>query len=138
MRVIAIADTHGYFPKLPEGDILIHAGDATMTGTRDEIAKFDTWLGTLDYKYIIFTPGNHDFLLAKQPDAIKNAIVLISDTIKFCGLKIWASPYSPVFGAWAFMKSDADLAEVWGKLPRNLDILVHLEAYLIPMLLVTT
>ena len=36
---------------VPEGDILIHAGDFTNYGRREEAEKFNTWLGTLPHRW---------------------------------------------------------------------------------------
>jgi len=128
MRIVAIADTHGHFPKLPAGDVLIHAGDATMMGKVDEVEKFDEWLGTLDFKHILFTPGNHDFHFALQsrPPSLwlKNATVLYNKGIVIDGINFWASPYTPVFGSWAFMKPDNELGEMWRYIPDKLDVLI--------------
>ena len=40
MRLIALADTHGYHDELvvPDGDVLVHAGDMTTRGTLDELS----------------------------------------------------------------------------------------------------
>ena len=45
-RIVLISDTHNLHKTLqmPEGDILIHAGDITNDGTQKEIKDFDTWL----------------------------------------------------------------------------------------------
>lgn len=43
MRVVCISDTHGLHDELqaarriPDGDVLVHAGDFTDTGDRDEV-----------------------------------------------------------------------------------------------------
>ena len=124
MRIVLISDTHGSHPVLPKGDVLIHAGDATMMGTPEEVANFDKWLGTLDYKHIIFTPGNHDFLFEEKQHLLSNATVLINESIEIDELKIWASPLSTIFGSWAFMKSEVELAKVWKTIPNNVDIVV--------------
>ena len=42
---------------LPDGDILIHAGDFTLTGHVLEVKKFNTWLGTLPHKHKIVIAG---------------------------------------------------------------------------------
>lgn len=123
MRIVLIADTHNHTPELPNGDILVHAGDATMNGTREEIEKFDAWLGKLNYKHILFTPGNHDFLF-ERVNVLKNATVLINKGIIIDGIMFWASPYSPRFGGWAFMKSENELAEIWRNIPDKVDVLI--------------
>ena len=43
MKIIAISDTHNFTPDLPIGDILIHVGDMTMTGTQEEVHKQIIW-----------------------------------------------------------------------------------------------
>ena len=50
IRIILISDRHNLHRTLqmPEGDILIHAGDFTEDGTQKEIKEFDNWLLGLD------------------------------------------------------------------------------------------
>lgn len=36
-RIVCISDTHNTTPKLPAGDILIHAGDLTNQGSYSEV-----------------------------------------------------------------------------------------------------
>ena len=69
-RIVTISDTHSRHSKIspmPEGDILIHSGDATERGGIDEIAAFNEWLGALPYKHKIFVAGNHDWLFERSP-----------------------------------------------------------------------
>jgi Icc-related predicted phosphoesterase len=129
MRLVVISDTHGLFPDLPSGDILIHAGDATMMGTEAEVREFDEWIGGLKFECKIFTPGNHDFKFADN-SKLKNAITVINEPVTFKGLKIWASPYSITFGAWAFMTSETNLYRIWDKIPNDTDIVItHTPPY---------
>jgi hypothetical protein len=46
LRIVAISDTHGLHAGLavPEGDILIHAGDLTMNGDEDDVIAFNDFL----------------------------------------------------------------------------------------------
>ena len=62
IRIALISDTNNLHRTLqmPEGDILIHAGDFTNGGTHWEINDFDTWLAGLNYQHKILVPGNHD------------------------------------------------------------------------------
>jgi len=130
MRIVLIADTHNHVPELPDGDILVHAGDATSKGTREEVEQFDAWLGTLSFKHILFTPGNHDFWFEKygniwrDPPTLKNATILINEEVVIDGISFWASPYTLTLGAWAFMKSDEKLAEIWCCIPDKVDVLI--------------
>ena len=124
MRIVLIADTHNRTPELPDGDILIHAGDATSNGTREEVERFDAWLGTLKFRHILFTPGNHDFYLESDRNSIINATVLISEAVIIDGLMFWASPYTSRFGGWAFMRSEERLADIWRHIPDEVDVLI--------------
>ncbi|KAF0688454.1 Aste57867_19919 [Aphanomyces stellatus] len=63
LRVVFISDTHslhGEMPPIPDGDILVHGGDFTDTGDRDEVAAFNSFLGTLPHRYKVVIGGNHE------------------------------------------------------------------------------
>lgn len=125
MKIVFISDTHNNkIPKLPSGDILVHVGDATMNGTMEELLRFDAWLGTLNYKHILFTPGNHDFYLESNGNIVTNATMLINETIIIDDLMFWASPYTSTFGNWAFMRSEEKLVDIWSHIPDNVDVLI--------------
>ena len=46
MRIVCISDTHGATQalKVPEGDVLVHAGDFCSHGLEREVHKFAKWL----------------------------------------------------------------------------------------------
>ena len=46
MRIICLADTHGAHLDLdiPDGDVLVFAGDVTRDGTIGEVVYFNAWL----------------------------------------------------------------------------------------------
>lgn len=61
IRVVCISDTHCNVPiHIPDGDMLVHAGDLTNAGTPDEIQAQLDWLNTLPHKHIVAISGNHD------------------------------------------------------------------------------
>lgn len=65
IRIVCIADSHSLqnsarFPEIPEGDILIHAGDFTRCGGRDEVEDFNNYLGTLPHQHKLVIAGNHE------------------------------------------------------------------------------
>jgi len=62
MRIVAVSDTHNQHSKLnvPDGDVFIHAGDATDYGRRLELVSFFDWMNSLPHKNKIYVPGNHD------------------------------------------------------------------------------
>jgi hypothetical protein len=47
--------------RVPPGDVLVHAGDITMKGGKNEMLDFDKWLGELPHKHKVVICGNHDF-----------------------------------------------------------------------------
>jgi Icc-related predicted phosphoesterase len=130
-KIIVISDTHktGYKDILPKGDILIHAGDFDI---RDE---FDlnyelNYFQNLDFKHIIFIGGNHDLYLEQlfkadiKPKMPKNIYYLCNDSIEIEGIKFWGSPFSPVFGNWAFMDFLPGLRKIWNTIPKDIDIVI--------------
>lgn len=56
-RIVCISDTHNQTPKLPQGDVLIHAGDMTKQGTRAELEKTVRWLEAADFEAKIVIAG---------------------------------------------------------------------------------
>ena len=72
MRLVLISDTHnrhnhltskGMGNILPEGDLLIHAGDLTGTGAKSEVQDVFKWFKEIASRYtygIVFIAGNHD------------------------------------------------------------------------------
>ena len=65
MRIICISDTHNQHEKLaiPEGDVLIHAGDWTGTGTLKQVISFIRWFANQPHKHKILIAGNHEITL---------------------------------------------------------------------------
>lgn len=56
-RIVCISDTHCQVPKLPKGDVLIHAGDLTNQGSYSELKKTVEWLEKADYEAKIIVAG---------------------------------------------------------------------------------
>ena len=64
IRVVCISDTHCTQPSgIPEGDVLVHAGDLTDTGSFAELQAQLTWLAALPHAHKVVIAGNHDRLL---------------------------------------------------------------------------
>lgn len=135
-RIVAISDTHNQHQKviLPEGDILIHAGDLTGRGSDRELFEVFLWLEkqAQKFKHVIFIAGNHDFGLETECLQIlsSNIHYLEDEQIELEGIKFYGSPWTPTFFDWAFMKADQDLKEVWDKIPDDTQVLItHGPAY---------
>jgi len=67
LRFVCISDTHNDLPDrsgIPDGDILLHAGDLTDFGDIDkELRPAVDWLCSLPHRLKIVIAGNHDFTL---------------------------------------------------------------------------
>lgn len=135
MKIVTISDTHTYKPEIPDGDILLHAGDATYRGLEGEVREFGEWFQSLPHKYKIFVPGNHDLSFESNPLKASewfyerrndlNTHILIDQFIEIEGLKIWGTPWQPWFGSWAFnIKKESDMKEKWDMMPNNTDIMI--------------
>lgn len=61
-RIVCISDTHNQTPKLPPGDVLIHAGDLTNQGSYSELKKTVEWLERADFEAKIVIAGNTAFV----------------------------------------------------------------------------
>lgn len=133
MKIVCLSDTHNCNEKIsvPDGDLLIHAGDATINGTRSEVEEFLKWFSVLPHKYKIFIAGNHDWLyeinnhFARLITTNFNIIYLQDSFVELEGLKIYGSPWQPRFFDWAFnLNRGAELAEKWKLIPEDIDILI--------------
>ncbi len=132
VRIICISDTHGQHADLllPDGDILIHAGDFMTYGRSPrEIIDFNSWLGRLPHRQKIVIAGNHDWLFESHPiparDLITNGIYLEDFGVELVGLKFWGSPVQPPFNNWAFNVERGDaIRQHWDKIPMGTDVLV--------------
>lgn len=72
MKVVLISDTHtrhkhltskAFKPGLPDGDLLIHAGDFTSVGQKGETISFIEWADQQASRYtygVVFIAGNHE------------------------------------------------------------------------------
>lgn len=133
MKIIMISDTHGRHNhlKIPEGDLLIHAGDVSSRGLESEIKNFLEWFSKQPHKYKVFIAGNHDFYFERQNTStitkfIPEGIIYLNDSgITIDGLNIWGSPIQPEFMDWAFnRKRGSEIKEHWNLIPNNTDILI--------------
>lgn len=131
MKIIIISDTHGYHRKvkLPAGDILIHAGDMTRSGTINQLEDINDWFGSCGFKDIVCIPGNHDRVferrLGKAKEVMTNCHILLDEEIIINGIKFYGSPWQPRFFNWAFnLSRGKELAEKWAKIPNDTNVLI--------------
>ncbi|KAJ5767567.1 hypothetical protein N7533_000150 [Penicillium manginii] len=61
IRVVCLSDTHTLqWPDVPDGDLLIHAGDLANDGSVREIQAAVDWLRSLPHQHKVVIGGNHD------------------------------------------------------------------------------
>jgi Icc-related predicted phosphoesterase len=132
-RIVCLSDTHNCNEQIdvPDGDILIHAGDATIRGTQYEIEEFLYWYSSLPHRFKIFVAGNHDWLFetenrfARLLTAKYNIKYLQDSGAEIEGLKIYGAPWQPRFFDWAFnLNRGAEMLEKWNLIPADVDILI--------------
>ncbi|MFV8226326.1 metallophosphatase domain-containing protein [Christiangramia aquimixticola] len=136
MRLVCLADTHNQHHDiaLPDGDVLIHAGDFTDGGTRNETNNFLNWIAAQPHKYKLIVPGNHDFFFEKQDqiDTIPGSVTLLIDSgININGINFWGTPMTPGLENWAFNKERGKaIGQHWKKIPLKTDVLItHTPPY---------
>ena len=130
-RIVCLSDTHNNVPKVPNGDIVLHAGDATGRGSIQEVTKFIWWFSQLPHDHKVFVAGNHDFLFEEEPSLARRMmqdagiIYLQDESVTIRGFKIYGSPWQPEFCNWAFnLERGEQLAEKWAMIPEDTDILI--------------
>lgn len=117
MKIIALADTHSCHRQVevPDGDILIFAGDVTLRGNRDELRDFAEWANELPHKHKIVIAGNHDFCFKKyreESEEILSPMYYLEDSgIVIEDIWIWGTPWTLQYSNWAFMGDEAKLGE---------------------------
>ena len=153
MKFVVISDTHTKHDLtiVEPCDALIHGGDLSYNGTKEEMISFLNWFSKQPAKHLIFIAGNHDFyfdsnwapatvvgsarhsrrykapaaeikeLLSKYP----NVIYLNDSGCEVEGIKIWGSPVSPWFHDWGFNRYPGeDIQKHWNLIPTDTDIIV--------------
>jgi Icc-related predicted phosphoesterase len=68
-RLVLISDTHDAHPAVPEGEILIHAGDFACGDDFASLRRDIAWLKSLPHRVKILVKGNHDLVLNCRKDA---------------------------------------------------------------------
>jgi len=115
VRIVCISDTHNqhvHLPVLPEGDVLIHSGDLTQSGTAEEVQSALEWLSRQPHRHKIFIAGNHDTCL-DNPDFIRSlpakypSLTYLQESsivlhVRGRDISFYGSPFTPRHGSWRF------------------------------------
>ena len=141
MKAALISDTHGMLPdpdKVKDVDFVIHAGDIGPdffpARPKKEIIRwyegeFFRWCLDIG-KPIYMTYGNHDFVGERIPQRIKESLapnvhIYVDEQVEIEGKKVWFSPWSNLFGDWAWMlDEDALRRKYFNNIPDDTQVIV--------------
>jgi len=102
------------------GDVIIHLGDITFSGSDNEVVDFLEWFIELPYKYKIFIAGNHDDCLyqANIDGLPENCHYLCNSGISIENIFFYGIPM--------FMQDiiDASSDNFLNKIPSNTNVLI--------------
>ena len=137
MKIVCISDTHAHHELvlggIPDGDVLIHAGDLCGLPRMEDVESFLRWFGAQPHRHKIFIAGNHDGPFALMPalcrralDSLCPAVHYLQDSsVEFEDVVFYGSPWQPAFGDWFFnLPRGRQLAERWAKIPLRTDVLI--------------
>jgi predicted phosphohydrolase len=131
LTLVCVSDTHGRHAEtvVPDGDVLVHAGDVTLHGELGDVEEFDHWLASLPHRHKVVVAGNHDWCFQTHPEQararLRHAVYLQDEAAVVAGLKFYGSPWQPWFLDWAFnLPRGPELAAKWALIPDDTDMLV--------------
>ena len=161
-RIVCISDTHSLHDKMSydltnfidekHPTILIHAGDCTNIGRKQEVEEFVYWFQNIKgFDTKIFIAGNHDWAFQRinephhpgdfdwynnlmneenlsQSDVVylEDSEFIINDPNFSRPIKFYGSPWQPEFYNWAFNlpRNGEELKEKWSSIPKDTDVLI--------------
>lgn len=130
MKIVCTSDLHGFFPRIPDCDLLLLGGDyCPISDFREDwyVRQFAPWLKMQgETKKVIGVAGNHDFVFQNDPIVLTEMdwIYLEDSGYEWQGLKFWGSPWQPTFHNWAFNADESELEKYWSMIPDDTDVLL--------------
>lgn len=136
MRIVALSDTHGFhkFLNVPDGDVLVHAGDFSMAASYRDVVEFTEWLDDLPHKHKIVVPGNHDIYvhgaITLCEELFRPVHLLIDRAVTLDGIEFFGSPWTPsIFepSRWVFdyPKGSNRARRIWKNVPFTNVLITH-------------
>ena len=131
MRLVLLSDPHGLRREIsiPDGDVLVHAGDFRSEGEAAEPRSFGEFFCGLPHRYKVVIAGNHDRCLEADPglgpEVFAGCHYLLDSGIEIEGVTFWDSPWQPWFFDMSFnLERGAELRAKWDLIPAHVDVLI--------------
>jgi Icc-related predicted phosphoesterase len=132
IKIVCISDTHSkhyQLPPLPDGDVLIHAGDWSKTGSLPQTIDFLEWFDSQPHQSKLLIAGNHDRICEDHPhlfqDLLDDSITYLQDSgTTIYGVKFWGTPVTPVFCDWAFNRDPIAIDTHYQQIPIDTNVLI--------------
>lgn len=133
LKLVLLSDTHTFHDKVsvPDGDVLIHAGDLCLEGTLLEAKAGFDWLASLPHEHKLLIAGNHDWVAQRNSTvwqllALAAGVTYLQDDGTTIEDKLfYGSPWQPEFCNWAFnVPRGEELRVIWDKIPASTDVLI--------------
>lgn len=139
-KLVALSDTHERHRQIdvPDGDVLMFAGDLTMTGEMAAVKDFAHWLADLPHEHKLVIGGNHDccFTDHRRDKAIAllegdaGALYLQGHGTTIGELNVFGTPWTQTYNEWCLQKDEDGLRREFQRIPADTDVLVsHGPAY---------
>src|ERR1019366_5174511 len=116
---------------VPDGDVLVHAGDLTFNGDVPEVKKELDALAALPHAVKYLVAGNHDWLFERDPVKAMDmsrarGITWLQDaSSEIEGIKFYGTAWQPEFCGWAYnLHRGWDLEQKWDMIPDDTNILI--------------
>jgi len=147
MKIVVISDTHNRHEEItiPQCDVLVHAGDFSMTGTRGEVYDFIEWLEKQPATHKLVVAGNHemtfddthprfDLSIKRMLTQRDSSIVYLENAAHTIhGIKFYGTPWTPWFYDWAFngvtdenmpFYRGVSLSQTFSDIPEDTNVLI--------------
>ena len=131
MKIYFFSDTHCRHRELniPEVDMAIFCGDMSnsyeIIRNTIQCKDFLDWYSSLPIKNKLLISGNHDRSIEHKwilPSDYPNLTWFFNETKIVEGLKIFGSPYTPVYGDWSYVYNRKDAYRYWDCIEEGTDI----------------
>lgn len=130
MKIVCLADSHGRHSDIdvPDGDILIHAGDFLAHQKQMALFDFNRWFTKQPHTYKIIIAGNHDWILREYyKETFSDSYYLEDESIEIEGIKFYGSPQTPIIQwekPFVYYRKSKEAIDIWNRIPEDTNVLI--------------